>query len=324
MAEAPSKPDAEAGASGMSSPPTGGGKPRPPERFSGAPEVVRGIYLSFWSATLRGRVDGLIDLAREGAANAVAVDLKDIQGRVGFDTRVAEAIAFRARNPIIRDLRSLVSRLQEAGLYVIARIVVFTDPELARARPELAVHSKSKLARDGAGLSAATLWADSRNLNWDHPGAKPVWDYNIAIARDALSAGVDEVNFDYIRIPSEGDLRDMHFPVSEGRASRREVIRGFFEYLRGQLPDVRRSADLFGLVTVSRDDLGIGQVIEDAYTYFDYVCPMVYLSHFAAGFRGFANPAEHPYDVVRHSMSAARERWLAHAASLSSRSRLRP
>lgn len=321
--ESPSHLDAEAGFSNSSSP-TGGDTQSSPERHSRAPEVLRGIYLSFWSTTLRARVDGLIDLAGEGAINAVVIDLKDAQGRVGFDTRVSEAIAYRARNPIIRDLRSLVRRLQAAGLYVIGRIVVFTDPELARARPELAVHSKSKLARNGTRLSAATLWVDSRELAWADPGAKEVWDYNIAIARDASSAGVDEVNFDYIRFPSEGNLGDMYFPVSKGRLTRREVIRGFFGYLRRQLQDVRLSADLFGLATVSRDDLGIGQVIEDAYTYFDYVCPMLYPSHFAAGFKGFANPAEHPYDVVRYSLNAARKRWLAHAAGGPSRSRLRP
>ena len=319
----PSAPDStEAAAEG--SPTTGPDARSVPQRPSPGDAELRGIYLSFWSTTLPDRVAGLVELAREGAVNAVVIDLKDAQGRVGFDTRVDDAVAYRARIRIIRDLRALVRRLQEAGLYVIARIVVFTDPALARARPEWAVHSKAALARDGARLSESTLWVDSRKLAWADPGARQVWDYNIAIAGDALSAGVDELNFDYIRFPSEGDLSDMHFPVSGERLTRREVIRSFFAYLRGELPDVRLSADLFGLVTVTRDDLGIGQVIEDAFAYFDYVCPMVYPSHFADGFRGFANPAEHPYEVVRFALSVARERWLAHAGGLPGRSRLRP
>ncbi|MBC7294578.1 MAG: hypothetical protein H5T84_10880, partial [Thermoleophilia bacterium] len=98
--------------------------------------------------------------------------------------------------------------------------------------------------------------------------------------------------------------------------------RQFFAYLRQQLEGATISADLFGLSTVNRDDLGVGQIIEDALLYFDYVCPMVYPSHYAPGFIGKQNPAEHPYEVVLHSMRSARQRL--EALGKQARARLRP
>jgi len=146
----------------------------------------------------------------------------------------------------------------------------------------------------------------------------------IAVARDALSRGFNEVNFDYIRFPSDGDLKDMVFPRWRGQGPRREVLARFFAYLRDRMGDAVISADLFGLSTVTRDDLGIGQVIEDAFPHFDYVCPMVYPSHFAHGFNGRANPAEHPYEVIFRSMAAAGRRLEAADESGETGTKLRP
>ena len=296
----------------------------PSNRSQTAPTVMKGIYLSFWSTTLKERMDTVMELAENGSINAVVIDVKDAAGRVGFNTEVPEAIGHGARHRVIRDLGGLVARLRNAGLYVIARIVVFTDPILAKARPDLAVHSRAKLSGDESTLSEATLWLDERNLAWLDPGASEVWDYNVAIARDVLRSGVDELNFDYIRFPTDGDLNDMHFPFTAEETPKRQVIRSFFAYLREQFPRMRLSADLFGLVTVTRDDLGIGQVVEDVYDYFDYVCPMVYPSHYADGYNGFENPAEHPYEVVYSALKGARERLRAHAATGADRARLRP
>ena len=278
------------------------------ERPASTTEVFKGIYLSFWSASVPSRVENAIQLAQQGLINTVVIDVKDAQGRVGFDSRVPQVIEYRARERIIRDLAALVRKLHAGGLHVVARMVMFNDPVLAQARPELAVHSKALLSERGPQPSAETFWYDERSLQWVDPGARDVWDYNVAIAKDVLSRGVDEVNFDYVRFPSGGSLSDMHLPVTAEDRPKRDVIRGFFAYLREQLPDARLSADLFGLVTVSQDDLGIGQVMEDALPYFDAVCPMVYPSHYAHGFRGFENPAEHPYEVVNYSLRLASER----------------
>ncbi len=293
-------------------------------RPADAPEVFKGIYLSFWSASLSSRIDNVIRLAQEGLINTVVIDVKDAEGRVGFDSKVPQVIEYRARERIIGDLSALVRKLHAGGLHVVARMVMFNDPVLAQARPELAVHSKALLSEQGPQLSAETFWYDERSLLWVDPGSRDAWDYNVAIAKDVLSRGVDEVNFDYVRFPSGGSLSDMHLPVTTEDRPKRDVIRGFFAYLREQLPDARLSADLFGLVTVSRNDLGIGQVMEDALPYFDALCPMVYPSHYADGFHGFQNPAEHPYEVVNYSLRLANERLRSQFGAATRRAPLIP
>ena len=289
------------------------------------PDTLKGIYLSFWSAGSDHRVGRVTKLAGHGLINAVVIDVKDVIGRVGYDAKVPETGAHGARVRAIADLESLVCTLHGAGLYVIARMAVFKDTKLAEARPRLAIHSRRAQPAVGPPLlSVDTLWRDKANRAWLDPAAEEVWAYNAAIAADVFRAGVDEVNLDYIRFPTDGNLRDMQFPVRRAAVSRREVLRAFFAYFREQFPGQRLSADLFGLVTVAPDDLGIGQVLEDAAAYFDFLCPMVYPSHYARGFRGFRKPAEHPYEVVHHSLAAARDRLDALGAAGARRARLRP
>ncbi len=289
-----------------------------------SPEPMQAIYLSHWSAASGKRIKTLVDLARSRRVNAVVLDIKDASGFVAFDTAVPDVKRYGARYVTIRNIESLVQRLQGEGLYVIARIVVFEDPRLAEARPDLAVHRKSKLGSQGEGLSLSTLWLDRRGLAWIDPAAREAWDYNIAIAKDAVSRGFDEINFDYIRFPSDGDLQDMHFSCWDGTRPRNEVIGEFFAYLRRHLPRVTISADLFGLATVKNNDLGIGQIIEDAFRHFDYVCPMVYPSHFGVGFLGERNPAKTPFRVVHYSMKSAYQRLQALPGKTQDRVKLRP
>lgn len=262
------------------------------------PAEFRAIYLSFWSAGGTLRVNQLLALHRTANLNAVVIDVKDSTGTVGYNSRLPAVQKYHAQLAAIRNLDALLARLHEAGIYVIARIAVFEDSKLALARPDLAVRRRSSDAP----------WVDRKGLGWVDPGAKAAWEYNAAIAAEVLQRGFDEVNFDYVRFPSDGHLVDIRLPFSGPHPDRRAVLRSFFAYLRQRFPQQRISADLFGLVTVQHDDLGIGQVIEDAAPYFDYLCPMVYPSHFAHGFAGFERPAAHPYEVIHVSMTSARAR----------------
>ncbi len=285
----------------------------PAQPLANPPAIVKAVYFTGWSAGLRHRVDYLVDLHKTTAINAVVIDIKDYSGYVAYSVKAPEPRQYGAVRVMIRDIDGLISRLHREGIYVIARLTVFQDPMLAEARPDLAVHRVSKLpaveqAAKRPPLTAESLWRDRKGLAWIDPASRPAWDYVVSIARDALNHGADELNFDYVRFPSDGDLSDMYFPNWDGKTPKHQVIRQFFSYLRKELPGTRISADLFGLATVNDDDLGIGQVIEDAYGTFDYVCPMVYPSHYAHKFLGFPNPAQHPYDVVNYSMKEARSR----------------
>lgn len=246
-------------------------------------------------------IDYVIDLAKTTEMNAVVIDVKDFSGEVAYETNVPEVVQYGASRVKIWNIDALLKRLHEEGIYVIARITVFQDPVLVEARPDLAVQ---RIGQEG-------LWADYKGLGWIDPASQEAWNYNVAIARDAASRGFDEINFDYVRFPSDGDLKDVKFPFWDRETSRQQIMRNFFAYLRENLRDTRISVDVFGLTTMNRDDLGIGQVIEDAYEYFDYVYPMVYPSHYAYGFLGYQNPAEYPYEMVNYSMANALARLQA-------------
>ena len=191
------------------------------------PAEFRAIYLTYWSAATPSRVERPLELAADGLINAVVIDVKDVTGTVAFDTRVPMAATIGARKKIIRDVSAVVKKFHDAGLWVVARVVVFTDPKLAEAYPDWAVHSSAKVEAAGGVRSVETLWRDRRNLAWIDPGALEAWNYNIRIAHDALNRGFDEVNFDYIRFPSDGVLSDMEFPIWDGSLKRNEVIRAF-------------------------------------------------------------------------------------------------
>ena len=288
-------------------------------------EIIKAVYLTSWSASKDSHIDYIIDIAKTTEINAVVIDIKDFSGYVAYDTTVPEVEKYNAKQIRISDIDFLLQKFHKEGIYVIARITVFQDPLLARARPDLAIHSKSKLSfLPSSVLSFSSLWLDNMELAWIDPAARESWDYNIAIAKDAVEHGFDEINFDYVRFPSDGNLQDMSFPLWDEKVSKRLVIKEFFKHLRQELPTTKISIDLFGLSTISSNDLGIGQIIEDAFKYFDYVCPMVYPSHYADGFIGYQNPAEYPYEVVKYSMEGALEKLMSYKQSQKTNVQLRP
>lgn len=280
------------------------------------PDVVRAVYLTSASAGSGAQIERFIELAKKSGANAFVIDIKSYLGYVAYDADLGAFDAHHLKRIKITDVEDLLNRLHEQDFYVIARIPVFQDSALADARPDLGIHSRYKLAA-GTQSSQATLWRDHKGIRWIDPAAQDAWKYAVQLSLDAYKRGFDELNYDYIRFPSDGKLSDMRFTHWDGTQPRRNVIKNFFAYLRQHLPYATLSVDLFGLTTSAADDLGVGQVIEDAYTFFDIVSPMVYPSHYAHGYRGHQNPAAHPYDVVYFSMHSALQRLVAYQSSVS-------
>ncbi len=282
-------------------------------KLANPPAVVKGVYMTSWVggyASIREKILKLIDTSE---LNAVVLDVKDSTGIIGYETDIADVKKYGTEEKRIPKINTLIKELHDKNIYVIGRIAVFEDPGLAKARPDLAVKN-SKTGK---------VWKDRNNLSWVDPTSQEVWDYNVAIAKDALSRGFDEINFDYIRFPTDGDLVALSYPFYQGKTLKADEIEKFFSYMDEHLhadSNVKISADLFGLSTVNKDDLGIGQVIESAFAHFDYVNPMVYPSHYAAGFIGYKSPASHPYEVVKYSLDHAMTRLRAG----SYKGRLRP
>ena len=156
--------------------------------------------------------------------------------------------------------------------------------------------------------STGKPWKDRKGLNFLDVGGKGTWDYIVAIARDASSIGFDEINFDYIRYPSDGNMKDAVYTLSSGPKA--EQLEKFFKYLSVEMKksNIVTSADLFGMTTTNYDDLNIGQVLERTLPYFDYVAPMVYPSHYPKNFNGWKNPNTVPYQLIHFVMGRAVER----------------
>lgn len=278
------------------------------------PKPLKAIYMSQCVVGTPSFRDSLVKLIGETELNAVIIDVKDYTGKLGFPTD----------NPVLegsvsdqcgaRDMRDFIKRLHAEEIYTIARITVFQDPHYTKVRPDLAV----KKASDG------TTWNDYKGLAFVDVGAREFWDYIIEISKETYAIGFDELNYDYIRFPSDGPMKDIHFTHSQNVA-KADQLEHFFAYLNGKLTDRSAfqggrvpvlSADVFGMTTTNTDDLNIGQVLERTLPYFDYVAPMVYPSHYPKGFNNWGNPNNYPYEIVKFSMSSAVERAMATTTSV--------
>ena len=252
------------------------------------PPYIKGIYINSWSAANPQKIAHYLDLIEQTELNAVVIDIKEVDGIVVFDT-------------IIPNLKELVEKFHQENIYVIARIVVFKDGFLPKVKPELAL--KNRRGR---------LWRDWAGWTWLDPTSKEAWDYHIELAKKAIKIGFDEINFDYIRFPSDGDISQIVYPAWSEEVPKPEIIRSFFQYINEQLKPIGifLSVDLFGLTLWHEDnfDMNIGQILEYALPYFDFICPMVYPSHYPPGFEGYKNPAAHPYEIIEANLAKGKER----------------
>ena len=265
------------------------------------PDHIRGLYVNAWAAGSERRMTTMLEIAETTEVNALVIDIKDATGFISHATDVPLAKEIGADGEIrIRDLPGLLDRLEAAGVYPIARIVVVKDPLLAAARPETAVQD-----------TAGGVWVDSKNIVWQNLFNEDLWSYNIALAREVAEMGFPEVQWDYIRFP-DAPASDMARAVfTEGESERRvDAVRGFLRHAEQELADlpVRSTADVFGVTTSFRRDVGIGQVWESFIDVVDVALPMVYPSHYWEGSFGYTDPNAYPYEVVYAALRDALRR----------------
>lgn len=269
------------------------------------PEPLKAVYLTSWVAGRKDLRERVVNLIRETELNAVVIDIKDDTGRISFEVSDEELKKTGAEELRIADLREFIAMLHAEDVYVIGRVSSFQDPYMVKLHPEWAVKRKS----DGG------VWKDRKGISWIDAGAKPMWEYLALIGRESYHAGFDEINYDYIRFPSDGNMDDIAYTWSAGLA-KPAVLKEYFAFITAKLKDPVFigsadvpvvSADLFGMTTTASAgfDLGIGQVFETAIYYFDYVAPMVYPSHYPLNFNGYANPNTAPYEIIKIAMDGA-------------------
>jgi len=264
------------------------------------PESVRAVYMSSWVAGTKNLRSNIVTKIDETELNSVVIDIKDYSGRISYLPTDPKLIKIGSGEKRIADIREFIKLLHDKNIYVIGRLSTFQDKYFVEKNPQFAVKKES---------DKNSVWKDRKGISWLDASSQDVWDYTLSIARDAYSQGFDEINFDYIRFPSDGNMKDIYYPYSEGKI-KHEVMKSFFIFLDQELhkDGITISADLFGMTTTNTDDLGIGQVLEDALPHFDFIAPMVYPSHFPATWNGLSSPAKEPYKVIYATMKRAVER----------------
>ena len=251
------------------------------------PDEIRGVHVTMGLASLPGKLDEY--LAMPGL-NAIELDVKDENGRVGFvPSSVPLARQTGAAAPYYK-AKQVARQAHAHGAYLIGRIVTFEDPVLAEKRPDLAIRS-----------SDGSIWHTNGGLAWTNPYDRRVWRYNVDLAAAAVEAGFDEIQFDYVRFPSDGDISLIRYPGTHTQ-SMRWTIPAFVQYAGKRLHPLgaRVSVDVFGLS--ANRDLGIGQLPRRVSRYVDAVYPMVYPSHFSSGEYGISDPNAAPGETVTRSL----------------------
>jgi hypothetical protein len=279
--------------SGTAVVPFSGSGPRP------LPLELRGVHVSVGLASLPGKLEEYVDLEREGLT-ALELDVKDENGQVGFARPRIQLAAKAGASRDFYELRRAARLAHERGLYLIGRVVVFEDPLLSAARRDLAVRR-----------SGGSQWLDRAGLGWTNPYDRRVWKYNVDVAAAAARAGFDEIMFDYVRFPSDGDVEAAVY-ANPHKLTEPAAVEGFIRYASRRLEPlgVRVSAAVFGLSAVR--DLGIGQIPRHLTPYLDALYPMTYPSLFGPGELSLADPSAAPGATVsaalRHFRRAVRGR----------------
>ncbi len=269
------------------------------------PDSVKAIYMTQCVVGTPSFRADLVELIEETELNAVVIDIKDYTGKLAFTTEHPALAASVSDQCGASDMKDFIQMLHAKGIYVIGRITVFQDPYYSLAHPELAVRFATP---------TGAVWKDHKGLSFIDVGAKPFWEYIVTVSREAHALGFDELNYDYIRFPSDGPMGNISFTWA-GTMEKQVALEEFFAYLSEEIRSTSTlphgvkppviSADLFGMVTSNYDDLNIGQVLERAMPYFDYIAPMVYPSHYPSGFNGWINPNNVPYDLIHYVLSSA-------------------
>lgn len=255
--------------------------------------VARGIYLTAYTAGATYGLD-LIQRWKEAGGNTVVFDVKDFDGELHVVFKHAYA---PPGNITIRNLPKFIHYVHSLGMHAIARIALFRDAHLAQTYPDFAVHSRE----------SGKPWLENGKLVWVDPSNPAVQDYNLDLARFAAGAGADEIQFDYVRFPAEGDQADAHFAFQKEHPDwpRAKIITDFVARAADTLHPlgVLVSIDVFGVMAWARPvDLNhTGQNIHELSRHCDIISPMIYPSHFF-GFDGYRDPGDAPEHFISESM----------------------
>lgn len=260
---------------------------------------ARALYLTGWTVGIPENVEKYIDIAKDTEINSYVIDIKDDDGFVGYESQIPEVRELGTWK-YKYDAKSVLKKFKDNDIHLIGRLVCFKDPQFSSKHPEWAV----KMA-DGS------LYRERNGATWIDPYRREAWPYIINIAKEAIELGFDEIQFDYVRFPNDGKKSSMRF--NNDGSEKYEIINEFLSYAKKELPGIVLSADVFGIILESPEDVeDIGQYLELVGMDIDYISPMVYPSHYAVGQKvngvQFMTPDLEPYEVVYQSLLKGKDR----------------
>ena len=271
--------------------------------ITSAPRSVKAVYLSYFGVADRTIRERVLDLLDRTELNAVVIDVKGDRGFIPYESQIPLAREAGARGPVrMRNFDDIMAHLKAQAIHTVARVVVFKDDVLARHRPAWAI----------TDTRTGSLWLDNEHLAWLDPFEDQAWAYSIAVAQEAARKGFDEIQFDYLRFPTDGKLSAAHYSRPNTQETRLASIVEFLKRARAALASTGASLaiDLFGYTAFNLDDTGVGQRIEELAPLVDTFCPMAYPSAYHRGIPKYGNPVAHPYEVVFETVRRVGERSL--------------
>ncbi len=260
-------------------------------------QSIKAVYANIDLLTTEGGLDSLIEIANATEINSIVIDVKE--GAVFYDSNVPFFEDTGTIRPFY-DLDNLLAKLEENEIYAIARVVVFQDPLVAEARPDLAVHDIN-----------GGLWLNEQGIAWVNAFHEELWDANIDLAVELVERGFDEIQYDYVRFPSDGDLATAEFGREYTGEAREAAITEFIKRSHDAINAAGGflAADLFGFVTIVDEEQYIGQRFSALEPHLDFVCMMIYPSHFETGNIASApgHPNDYPYETILESLQRAEQ-----------------
>lgn len=257
---------------------------------------VFAIYIR-WDLASIDNIINVVEKIKNTGINGLVIDAKDIVGILTYKSTDPMVQTYQNHPPIIKDMNKLVHFLHENNIYVIIRQALFQDMNLLKHRKDLAIYNENSNSKT-IEYKGIPIWVD--------PAKEEVQDYNLRIFKELLTFGVDEIQFDYVRYPAEGDLSKVIFYKVQTPEDKIKHIENFLfkAWFLKYGTDTKLSLDVFGIVAwqEKKDIEQTGQDIPKISKYLDYISPMLYPSHFQRGFEGLVNPADHPEYIYEKGM----------------------
>jgi hypothetical protein len=262
-------------------------------------EKIKAVYANLGVLSDPERWNRLIEIADTTEVNSIVIDVK--QDTIYYGTQVPFYRDIEGMITPIFDPVELLAELETHGIYSIARVVVFKDPIVAESRPDLAVRDEV----------TGEPWLDMNGTPWVNAFNQELWEANADLGAELARLGFDEVQYDYIRFPSDGDLRTADFGNDYSEEKRRAAITGAVALgsERVRAAGAAFSIDLFPIIALLGDDQGIGQTLQDLTPLADYVSLMIYPSHFEVGnIPVDGHPNDFPAETVTYTLQQS-QKW---------------